>query len=237
MATYIPKEWLQAVSAGHFLYPCAGNDYRPAIDVFLPYVSDFTFCDLYYPAGLKMRRVSNSQDLIPISSRTEGPIHSTLRATGEHPRVESSSLIETYRHQPTDRKISIRRRRGFGQFALLDAPLRSVSVFMHRGDSPGEGGSNIFFLADCNSNYKPVGHLLSKLAERLTDRAIVLSDGSNTRLAPLKRFHRQNFSGAEALEHLREKSFVRSGFRWSCIGYLDNKYGPTLAWGLERLYP
>ncbi len=235
MDTYIPEEWLQAASVGDFLYPCAGHDYRPAIDVFLPYVSDFTFCDLYYPAGLEMRPVLESQDLIRISSQTEGATHSTLRTVGDHPRIESSTLIETYRHQPTNREITIRRRRGFGQFALLDAPLRSISVFMHRGDSPGEGGSNIYYLADCPSKYAPIGHLLTTLSERLTDRAIVLSDGSNTRIKPLKALHNQNISGAEALERMSGSAFIQSSFRWRCIGFLNNKYGPTLAWGLERI--
>jgi hypothetical protein len=234
MNSYIPDDWLRAVSAGNFLYPCAGHDYQPAISIFAPHVSDFTFCDLYYPAGLQMKPVVKPPEFDLISSDTEGALHSEISWVEGHREIDPSTLIEVYVRRQSNRSITIRRRRGFGQFALLAAGLQSISVFMHRGDSPGESGSNIYFLADCRSSYTPIGCLLTKLEERLTDRAIVLSDGSNTRLKKLRRLHRQNISGTEAFQRMGGTSFTHGAFRWRCIGFIDNRYGPTLAWGLER---
>lgn len=234
MNSHLPDDWLEAVSAGSFLYPCAGNDYQPAISIFAPHLSDFTFCDLYYPAGLQMRPVLEPPEYELISSDTEGAIHSEISLVDCHKVIDPSTLSEVYVQRKSRRSITIRRRRGFGQFALLNAKLRSISVFMHRGDSPGESGSNICFLADRRSSYTPIGCLLTKLEERLTDRAIVLSDGSNTRLKKLKKLHRQSVSGAEAFRRMAGTSFTHGAFRWSCIGFIDNRYGPTLAWGLER---
>ena len=235
MNSYIPDNWLRATSTGDFLYPCAGEDFQPAITIFEPYVRNFTFCDLHYRAGLQLDPVLKPPEFDLTSSETEGPVYSEIRIVDGHKEIDPSTLIELYRSRRSDRLISVKRRRGFGQFALLSAAPRSISVFMHRGDSPGEGGSNTYFLADCQSRYAPIGCLLKKLEERLTDRAIVLSDGSNTRLKKLQKFHRQNISGAEALNRMGGEPFTRGTFRWSCIGFIDNKYGPTLAWGLERL--
>ena len=237
MNSYIPDDWLRAASTGDFLYPCAGHDYQPAINILEPYVRNFTFCDLQYPAGLQMKPVLEPPEFELTSSDTEGAAYSEIRIVDGHKEIDPSTLIELYRSRRSDRLISIKRRRGFGQFALLSAAPRSISVFMHRGDSPGEGGSNTYFLADCNSRYAPIGCLLTKLEERLTDRAIVLSDGSNTRLKKLKKLHCQNISGTEALNSMGGATFTHGAFRWSCIGFIDNKYGPTLAWGLERLQP
>lgn len=234
MNSHLPDDWLKAVSAGSFLYPCAGHDYQPAISIFAPHLSEFTFCDLNYPAGLQMRPVVGPPEYELISSDTEGEVHSEISRVNGHIEIDPSTLIEVYVQRQSGRSITIRRRRGFGQFTLLNAGLRSISVFMHRGDSPGESGSNIYFLADCRSSYTPIGSLLTKLEERLTDRAIVLSDGSNTRLKKLRTLHRQNVSGAEAFRRMAGTSFTHGAFRWNCIGFIDNRYGPTLAWGLER---
>jgi len=44
------------------------------------------------------------------------------------------------------RRLTVIRRCGYEQYALGEFPNRSIGVFVHRGDSPGEGGSNVCFL-------------------------------------------------------------------------------------------
>jgi hypothetical protein len=131
--------------------------------------------------------------------------------------------------------VTINRRRGFGQYALVNEfSDRAIGVFMHRGDSPGEGGSNVYFLANKDSRHEPCGRLFDKLSKKLDDRALIITDGSNTRLKRLRAFHRQDIAGPAAYSAAAKLAFVYGGFSWQCVGYMSNKYGPTLIWGLSR---
>lgn len=232
---FIPSEWLTLIREGSFLYPCAGDDFQEALSVFSPYVSKFVFCDLFYDKGLNLKPVFRPKEGYQLTgSSISGDPSSSLSCKDGHKEIEPSALIEVYENEYGNRRVTVKRRRGFGQYSLLEFEPKSISVFMHRGDSPGEGGSNVYYFADCKTRYQPIGHLLTKLCERLTDRAILLSDGSNTRVEQLQKFHHEQLSGADAFSIMKGHSFHRNGFLWTCIGYLGNKYGPTLAWGLER---
>lgn len=77
-----------------------------------------------------------------------------------------SKLAETYERVGDRRRITVIRRRGFGQYALsTEFADGSVGVFMHRGDISGEGGSNIYYLANMQSRHEPVGNLFDKLPQ------------------------------------------------------------------------
>lgn len=232
----IPKARLELVKGGIFFYPCALYDTIQVLAVFSSFVDTFIFCDLNYPVGMKLRTPFGPRTGFKLDKTIlMGDPNSELRELNGHKEIEPSTLSELYKDETIDQHLTIKRRRGFAQYGLLEMPPKSISVFMHRGDSPGESGSNVYFLEDCNSDHEPCSHLLTKLTERLKDHAIVLSDGSNTRIRQLKKFQNQNISGAEAYSKLKDRPFTRNGFTWSCIGYLDNKYGPTLAWGLTRI--
>jgi len=60
----------------------------------------------------------------------------------------------------TNREISIIRRRGFGQYALNEFPDDSLSIFCHRGDSSGEGGSGVRYLDNIKIKHPPLSMLL-----------------------------------------------------------------------------
>jgi hypothetical protein len=83
-----------------------------------------------------------------------------------------------------------------------------ISCFMHIGDSPGEGGSNLWFLSrvrggfyDLTESTPRPAWLLDELAERLADGAIVITDGSNVEPAFTK-----------------DQPFEASGMRWEPLG-------------------
>ncbi len=233
---FIPDEWLTSIERGTLFYPSAGGDTNEVLSVFAPFVDEVVFCDLHYPKGLDLEpAIGSGGGYKLIGSSITGDPNSRLHEKDGHLEIEPSTLIEIYEGESADRLLVVKRRRGFGQYALLEVKPKSMTVFMHRGDSPGEGGSNVYYLADCKSRHEPCGRLLTKLTDRLADRAIILSDGSNTRVPQLRRCHGDPMRSAEAFAKIRGNCFSRNGFRWTCVGYLSNRrYGPTLAWGLER---
>jgi hypothetical protein len=91
-------------------------------------------------------------------------------------------------------------------------------IFMHRGDSPGESGSNVYFLADKKSRHEPCGMLFSKLSVKLADRALIITDGSNTGIKRLKAFHNQNIAGAAAYSAAAQAGLSHGGFEWKVRG-------------------
>jgi hypothetical protein len=236
---YIAQEWLEVSRDTAFFYPAAGSDYTEPLTIFQNYVSEFWFSDIY-PTGLQLPPVcAFHTDLHPLEQNTSGEpfaIMETRRAeNGRRYRfVQPSKLTEVY--ETTDgRHITVVRRRGFGQIGLTkEFGERSLGVFMHRGDSPGEGGSNVYFLANKKTYYEPCGSLFNKLARRLKDRALVISDGSNTNIRQLRRFHSSSTEGRQAFAYHQGRDFDFGGFRWSCVGWLSMKNGPTLVWGLTR---
>jgi hypothetical protein len=115
--------------------------------------------------------------------------------------------------------IKVVRRRGFGQIALSEFAPGSIGVFIHRGDSPGESGSNVYFFSDLNSRHEPCGHLFPKLVRGVSDKALVISDGSNVRFNMLKRQCRLNgIDRRIGYESHIEHPFDLGGLRWNCVG-------------------
>ena len=238
---YIHPDWLESVRGTIFFYPAAFTDHQQSLDVFMDVIAEFWFADTNYPAGLHMTPALNGRTGVRLmSSETTGPVTAVMEnrvdVTGNsHRHLLPSKLVEKYVRE-NGTALTVVRRRGFGQIALTtEFSERSIGVFMHRGDSIGEGGSNVYFLANKKRRYEPCGNLLDKLSSRLTDRAMVISDGSNTHIGPLCRFHGSELDGHDAFNRLQGCSFSRAGFRWSCVGWLSRRYGPTLVWGLERL--
>jgi hypothetical protein len=151
--------------------------------------------------------------------------------------LQPSRLLETYLRIGDQRQIAVIRRRGFGQYALSEEFADgSIGVFMHRGDGEGEGGSNVYFLANMPAKYEPLSNLFDKLSRKLANRALIVSDGSNCRIERLrKRDWQREVRGPEAFRESRPSAFTFGGWSWECVGYLGERYGPTLVWGVTRL--
>jgi hypothetical protein len=213
-------------------------------------MSNFVFCDWHYRAG------ESARDDVPgalksidrrVMRETGHPRELAARELldgrgmplprGEYRRRESPvcRVQERYCCAGQDRTIIVNLWGGHAE-AIMPREFipRSIGCFMHRGDGMGEGGSNLHFLDSGPSAFGAI-RLFDVLAPLLAERAIILTDGSNTSLDPLWRI------GADARDKPPiGKMFESWGFRWVCIGALDPRPGPrglhyTEAWRVERM--
>jgi hypothetical protein len=162
-----------------------GEDWGEALDVFAGLLEAFWFADINYQQGLRMRPVqgltSQFRHLQP-STRSGEPDAIMGRRDG-YRSLAPSTLQETYGRVGDGRRITVVRRRGFGQYALSsEFADGSIGVFMHRGDSRGEGGSNVYYLANKRCSHEPLSSLFDKLSRKLANRALIVSDGSNSHI-------------------------------------------------------
>ncbi len=235
--TFIEPESLLAVQGGTLFYPSAGSDYGDFLTLFHPYLESFVFADLYYNFSSNLNRFRRWSDCGLIESQIVGNAKARVERrrtdSGRTYRfVEPAYLIDVYASSKTKRRFSVTFRRGFGQYALREFAPESVNVFVHRGDSTGEGGSNVFYLSNKWSHIEPCGFLFDKLSTKLVRNAIVISDGSNTQIPFLK--ERFGATGAEAYQFLRSETFYFADRSFRCAGYLRSRYQPTLVWAVEQ---
>ena len=120
---YIEPEWLDAIRGKLFYYPAAGEDWAEPLAVFQEVISTFWFCDIHYPRGLRLGIVFGSDpDYQLIGSEKSGASCAELsQRVAEDGRayrfMEPSKLSDTYERKD-GRRITVVRRRGFGQMAL-----------------------------------------------------------------------------------------------------------------------
>lgn len=242
---FIEEEWLNFLEGKTLYYPAAGDDYFDAFNLFKEKISKFTFCDLHYPRGLTLKPMLSPNDGYQlISSERSGKPYSQItyrvdRSCGEYRWLHPSKLTETY-IDPNGKLLTTIRRRGFGEYGLSELNVGELGVFMHRGDSPGEGGSNLWFLANKTRNHPPCSMLFNVIASKVLDKLVIVSDGSNSRIPQLTQYQRYQFKyyrldGSTLYEQRSTLTFSKYGFEWKCIGWMTRRYGPTLIWGLERL--
>ena len=236
---YIQPNWLEAIKGRPLFYPCAANDLEEIMTPFLSVVDEFWFADVNYPQGMNLSPGIQDEDKMRCrlkSSYVDGDPNSVLTVAGGHRNIKASRHFELYRRFDGS-KLLIVRRRGFAQIALGDEfKDGSLGVFCHRGDSQGEGGSNVYFFRNHWSRFPPLRNLAKLLTCKLAHRAVVVSDGSNAaRGHPVAKFHFCQLSGAEAYEQLAGQNWTRDGLRWTCVGFLTNRYGPTLVWGVVHI--
>ncbi|HPM79996.1 MAG TPA: hypothetical protein PLF81_04825 [Candidatus Anammoximicrobium sp.] len=145
---------------------------------------------------------------------------------GEPFRIQVSS--ERYTYLPNGRVFVTNscRGRGYDTFRVaFKESGRLLSVFFHRGDSQGNGGSNFYWLR------RP---MIKSVFAQLDRHAIVVSDGSNA-IPQLAKFHRNPDVRGDAVAQC--ESFNICGRQLKCIGYLGEKYGPTLVWSADAAEP
>ena len=183
--------------------------------------------------------LKTTSGIVPDSKLTKaftiGNAQSVLTEDNGIRHIEPSSFIEQYRQNDSGDSFEIVRRRGFGHFALNEQGPRTISVFVHRGDSPGEGGSNQRFFSNGLKRFEPLSRTRDRLFARLMDRAIVVSDGSLVDRRFLRRFHNDPIKCEDAFAHHFGRTYNWCGFQWEVIGWVGERYGPTLVWGLTRL--
>ncbi len=215
---YLPSAACMELKARRLFYPSAGPDTEGPLTAFLPWIDEFWFVDV---ADMRGRWLWTSAELVSSVSETfrgrtrrDEPFEGVVRR--EQYRVRERETLVTLCHCTG---------RGYDMFkSAFVIPKKSISVFLHRGDSQGEGGSNFYWLGR-----KRVREVL----DCLEPGGLVVSDGSNA-INQLRAFHRTKFVGSEAMA--MATPFERNGRLWECVGHLDSsRNGPTLVWKPTRL--
>lgn len=238
---FIEPTWLEAIRGTILYYPAALYDTPTIMDVFMDYIDTYWFCDLNYQADLKLPPVlSRKQGFEIVSSVKVGHVGAIgewrTDAQGQrHYYLDPSRLHEVYQRSD-GKEITIVRRRGYGQMGIVkEFRAKSIGVFVHRGDSQGEGGSNVYFLSNLVTRHEPCGMLFDKLSAKLRKTALVITDGSNTRIPWLKTFDMfGKKTGEQAYKKHQGRTYTFGVYAWRCVGYLDARYGPTLVWGVTQ---
>jgi hypothetical protein len=212
-----------------FMYPCAGNDISEPVQVFGDIFDTFLFVDIKYRDGTKLPEIPGWRALSGTQNRfgsTNFSIRHVQDGRFKYRVIDPEWMLTDFVNELTGRKILVVRRRGFGQYALHELPDRSLSMFMHRGDSPGEGGSNVFYLDNRKTSYQPISNLLDLIKRKLTVPALIASDGSNTNISEL----RDTANGSAAID-----SFVSHGLQWRRQPVSSFQASRTTVWSVNPL--
>ena len=228
---FVPDPDMQWLAEGfknrRLFYPSSGDDIVDPIIAFLPYVDDFWFVDL------RSRSVKN---LLPKSKfHCHKKSHSRLFGNLLKHRWKTFTVEIfhcSYCHLSTDRPLTVNYcwgwQTGYNVFreAIKDQE-KKLSVFYYRGHSQGEGGSGFRWLGK---------KMLRYILAEIEPGGLLVTDGSNSTLQLAKFFSGSNYrvayeSGADLVT--RSDSFSHRGRSLECVGYLGDRYGPTLAWTVE----
>jgi len=237
MDCYVEQSWLEAVAGTDFFYPAAWMDVPPFISLLAPHISHFVCNDLNYNSRVDGNSlVPNGWRLVSECAPERKTRDMQMEQRGTESRVayrhiEPSTFEQRYTNGQAE--LTIVRRRGFGQIALVERKERSIGAFVHRHDSTGESGSNVWFLANRRKAHAPLADLWDKLSVRLADRALVISDGSLTTFKFLDCPRDKRFLPFYEAQR-RASPFQHEGFMWQCAGYMNDR-GGALIWGLLRL--
>jgi len=212
------------------LYPASGkHDCKIFVNDLFRYVDEFIFCDLTYTynsdsSPIIKNSIFNLIDHKIIGNPTE-TILKKISEFGEYRDVNPAYIIERYEHVYSKKNFIVTWRRGFGQFSVIELEDNSLDIFVHRGDSPGEGGSNIYFLGNKEKYYKPISNLFNQLKNKLKDESFIITDGFLTTFKFLK--NNETKIGDR---------FEKEGMVWECFDkYTDKKIRPTYIWKVSKI--
>jgi hypothetical protein len=149
--------------------------------------------------------------------RPEFPRIAEPRPNGRH-----SVSTDTFLHNESNCEFHVHRWQRRGEEAITRLPR--LGVFFFRGDHPvnGEGSSGVLWLG---------GELFSKILTLLVPGGLVVTDGSNPGPggpAHLSDFYCNREIGEGAMG--AAVPFDYQGRRFTCVGYVGERYGPTLVW-------
>lgn len=170
---------------------CSGMDIPDFVQAFGPRFDTFLFVDLKYDFSRLVLPQIDGWIEQPSTKRVEGKLSDQVRIVevGEsrYREIEPAWMRVNYTNKETGKVIELCFRRGFGQYALHELEDGSLSMFVHRGDSRGEGGSNTFFLANRRASHQPLSRLFDVIKTKLAPESWIVSDGSNSGIAQLSR--------------------------------------------------
>ena len=195
------------------MYPCAGQDIADVVQAYGQLFDTFLFADIHYNFRPGVVPLIHGWQSVPESWTLNGSREGNLRRQPDARRgyrvIEPAWLSLAYREIETGRHVNVVQRRGFGQYALHEINDGSLNMFLHRGDSDGEGGSGTWFLANRRMRHPPLSMLLNVLKRKLKFPAFIGSDGSNTSIQQL-------LSASAGNDSIFE--FLSDGMHWRRFG-------------------
>ena len=205
---------------GKAFCPCSGNDLEFILNSVGIFVDRFVFCDISYRINEFSANESTPESWKLSSSICGVDTMKRLKSSSYGVReFRPSAKFETWQ-RPDSKDALIEIRRDLAEEYLIDdCRENSISCFAHINDGTSEGGSNLWFLAK-NKNPDTPG-FLEELSLRLTDYAIIVTDGALTEK------HFKQFSGFEIV-----------GRSWKPICKLEgNKHHDReiMVWETEKL--
>jgi len=196
------------VGESTLFYPCAGKDLQCPIECFSGVVKNFYFVDIQYSVDIR-------QTGLPRLPKR----YSVVR---ERQQCAKNRSIFRCRDKETGDEFFVHRWRDRAEVAIRD--ISSIGIFFFRGDNPvdGEGSSGILWFGKT---------LFNEVLSRLANGGLIVTDGSNTTPdgpTEFAKFWHKRDIGASATSKVN--TFEYAGRAFACIGYVGEKYGPTLVW-------
>ena len=214
-------------------YPCAGPDWKDAFRYFSDEVDEFVFCDLKYKFNPK------NLNKFSIKDKEYEEISFTLRLP--HKIIDHTSNFENVKLMPAEytkfvkHKISNKTKKIIfkmesGQNCLDNFDDKEIYVFFHRGDSEGEGGSDLHFFTNRRNYDGTAENLYSRLIKKLAPISFVVSDGSNNDLIKNQKLNLTGMTDEQIQKEVIGKKFMHENLEWTCVKRLNDRNGPTLVW-------
>ena len=222
----LPVDAFNGISGKSFLYPSAGSDWEQPFRIFAPYVDEFIFADIGYQFSTPKPMSFEGWDLCSSDTRLTGPATDQMRcvqdSSSRYRDIHPAWLKQTFKQQGTGKTVTVTRRRGFGQYAIDELPNASLGVFLHRGDSMGEGGSGVFYFGNKRLEHPPLNRIFDNLKRKLAFPALIASDGSNSKIMQLR------VAARDAQSDLT--MFSAFGLRWTLVARIPWHIGDTVLW-------
>ena len=217
----IDLDALKDIPGRSFLYPCAWEDWNDVLPAFADHFDNFIFVDICYqfksPKSIRIPGWNQLTDQTVLIGPPQDSMRQIVDGTSRYRDITPAWLSEEFVND-VGRVIKVTRRRGFGQFALDEVPDDSMGVFCHCGDSPGEGGSNSWYIANRRCSFPMLSNLFDKIKRKLAYPALIVSDGSLSTIRHLTRPTGTQKGSAFSTHGI--VAFTHFGLDWRPVGEL-----------------
>lgn len=240
-AIYLDDAARETALGALMVQPCVGRMFAPTIEAFHELVSELWFVDLNAFRKTELIPLLVGQPRYELIEQSFSgrfmPSAPRCKSTTEDMLSRTAGCTEVYRDlQRPNRELRLHRQRQCAAEFLRRPPTnKRLGVFMHTGDSNGEGGSELHFLSTQPETLTGVTPLFPELNRQLRPSALVVTDGSNCDIKPLREYHRKSQGGHEVWQMLRKQEFFLGGRSWRCAGWLPPCRGPTLVWHVNSV--
>jgi hypothetical protein len=214
-------------------YPCAGPDWKDAFRYFSKEVDEFVFCDIKYRFNFEnLKRFSiRDKEYEDISFTLRPPIRMVDHTSNlKNIKLMPAEYTKFVKHKISNKTKKIIFRMESAQNCLDHFNDEEIYVLFHRGDSEGEGGSDLHFFTNKRNHYGTAENLYSRLIKKLAPISFVASDGSNNDVIREQNLDFKDMTDEQIQKEVIGKKFTDNILDWTCLRRLNDRYGPTFVW-------